>query len=472
MKAHHLSVTTLEEFPPNREFLGRNFNNGEVIQLVLRRMPTRGQSSSGVKVTGNAGRIDPHASNFISEDDDGGWLSLRSVQMVMMHELAHCMHMNHGKGFWAVRNEYAAHLEVLWSRRYTGEGMWGRGQGLESGQFETGAAPGAGEFEDVCGGAYRGRRKRGRKDREKVSYAERKKRKLEKTEAKFGKGQGLGEEEHAKVLYEGKFVAAKPRVANSKRGRELRAAAALARFDQAMVEKEKKEAIVVKNESGSETESETESEHGEELLDYSGRHVKDAAGNSLYRVQDDEDKGSSKNELDELIGLTGKARITNDDITENSTATDNPQSSGPAKDQEKRPPNKPQPKSRGTTDTTGRTTKSEASSQNSRLSSTSNLDNSSSSSLSSPSTSAAENRTKTIVTPQEVSCSVCTLLNSPHSSTCQACGNALPSATKSTNSTVYVYGGTWFCTNSDCQRVGYLNPNDAGRCGLCGAARS
>jgi DNA-dependent metalloprotease WSS1 len=34
---HHLAVMTLEEHEPNREFLGRNFNAGEVIQLVLRR---------------------------------------------------------------------------------------------------------------------------------------------------------------------------------------------------------------------------------------------------------------------------------------------------------------------------------------------------------------------------------------------------------------------------------------------------
>ncbi|KAM3475757.1 hypothetical protein MY5147_003596, partial [Beauveria neobassiana] len=36
MKEHHLSVVTLEEYEPNREFVGRNFNAGEVIQLVLK----------------------------------------------------------------------------------------------------------------------------------------------------------------------------------------------------------------------------------------------------------------------------------------------------------------------------------------------------------------------------------------------------------------------------------------------------
>ncbi|KAI7012290.1 hypothetical protein KC355_g5470, partial [Hortaea werneckii] len=36
MKEHYLSVMSLEEYPPNPEFLGRNFNAGEVIQLVLK----------------------------------------------------------------------------------------------------------------------------------------------------------------------------------------------------------------------------------------------------------------------------------------------------------------------------------------------------------------------------------------------------------------------------------------------------
>jgi hypothetical protein len=57
MRTHHLSVTSLEEYPPNREFVGRNFNAGEVVQLVL-------------KARGGAGR----------------WLPFEYVQMVMMHE--------------------------------------------------------------------------------------------------------------------------------------------------------------------------------------------------------------------------------------------------------------------------------------------------------------------------------------------------------------------------------------------------
>ena len=57
MKANHLSIMTLEEYEPNPEFVGRNFNGGEIIQLVLKA---------------------PYS---------GHWLSFRSVQMVMSESL-------------------------------------------------------------------------------------------------------------------------------------------------------------------------------------------------------------------------------------------------------------------------------------------------------------------------------------------------------------------------------------------------
>ena len=53
MKEHYISVMALEEHEPSPEFLGRNFNAGEVIQLVLK-------------------------------DKSGRWLSFKFVQMVMV----------------------------------------------------------------------------------------------------------------------------------------------------------------------------------------------------------------------------------------------------------------------------------------------------------------------------------------------------------------------------------------------------
>jgi len=51
------------------------------------------------------------------------------VQMVMMHELAHCMQMNHSGAFWKVRNQYAEELRGLWANGYTGMGS-GAGERL------------------------------------------------------------------------------------------------------------------------------------------------------------------------------------------------------------------------------------------------------------------------------------------------------------------------------------------------------
>ena len=55
MKENHLSVMSLEEYEPNPELVGRNFNAGEIVQLVLK------------------SRL-------------GRWLPFEYVQMVMMHE--------------------------------------------------------------------------------------------------------------------------------------------------------------------------------------------------------------------------------------------------------------------------------------------------------------------------------------------------------------------------------------------------
>jgi hypothetical protein len=192
MKANMILVQALEEFPYNNEFVGRNFNAGEVIQLVLR-------------------------------DRNGRWLPQRMVEMVMVHELAHCKQMNHSKAFWKVRDAYAVDLRALWAKNYTGEGMWGRGRGLETGNVQTSQVDVGDVPEHLCGGTYGRRskkRKRGGKERETLSYAERKQRRILK---KFGTGgQSLGADDDTKIKLEGGAPKkGKPRVAGSARGREL-----------------------------------------------------------------------------------------------------------------------------------------------------------------------------------------------------------------------------------------------------------
>lgn len=176
MKKHYLSVTTLEEYEPNREFIGRNFNNGEIIQLVLR-------------------------------SKSGGWVPFNMVQMVMMHELAHNSHMNHGKLFWQTRNQYADEMKALWTKGYTGEGFWGSGRTLH----EMGAVMGNNilssqdlEGLPLCGGTYRSRRRkrkaRGAQDTSNLTWKEKNNRRIER---KFGKnGVALGEDEDQRLALE------------------------------------------------------------------------------------------------------------------------------------------------------------------------------------------------------------------------------------------------------------------------------
>ncbi len=208
---------------------GRNFNNGEVIQLVLKSPST------------------------------GRWLPFKFVQQVMIHELAHNKQMNHSKAFWKVKNEFSDKMRVLWEKGYTGEGFWGRGVLLENGAFahedlEEGEVLPA----HMCGGTFRSRGGRKRKAKPKITYKERQERRIKK---KFGtNGVTLGADEDTKVKLEnGKRPSGKPRVAGSARGRELRAAAALARFETKKEEPEIKDEDLV-------TDSETESDTDDDIV--------------------------------------------------------------------------------------------------------------------------------------------------------------------------------------------------------------
>ncbi|EXJ95316.1 hypothetical protein A1O1_00436 [Capronia coronata CBS 617.96] len=282
MKKHYLSVTTLEEYEPNREFIGRNFNNGEIIQLVL-------------------------------QSKNGGWIPFNMVQMVMMHELAHNAHMNHGRDFWKTRNMYAEELKALWTRGYTGEGFWGSGRTLsEMGAVMGNNVLGSDQLQGLplCGGTFRSRRrKRQRKgangNANDLTWKEKRDRRIEK---KFGKnGVALGEDEDQRLRLEFSRrgpVGTKPRVAQSKRGRELRAAAALARF-----ETNKKVENAVKGEEMEEEEEEYEEvdvDAGEEdARDVNGVKLLDSHGHGMVRVCDDEDVDdvNVQHELQELGAL-------------------------------------------------------------------------------------------------------------------------------------------------------------------------
>ncbi|RMD43386.1 hypothetical protein DV735_g1707, partial [Chaetothyriales sp. CBS 134920] len=253
MKTHWLSVTTLEEYEPNSEFMGRNFN--------------------------------------------------AVVQMVMMHELAHNVHMNHSKAFWATRDVFAGELKALWARRYTGEGFWGGGRTLgdltalmqEGGEGGEGGVVTSQELADLplCGAP---------------TWKEREEKRIER---KFGRnGVALGGDEEARMVLElgrkggSSSVGVKPRVAASKRGRELRAAAALKRFEVAAATAQDDERSEEGTVSGDEYGD--DGEDGEEVaLDLDGKQLQDQHGRAMTRVCQG-DSGADvrvKQELQDLEGL-------------------------------------------------------------------------------------------------------------------------------------------------------------------------
>jgi len=212
--------------------------------------------------------------------------------MVMMHELAHNKQMNHSKAFWAVRNEFSAEMKGLWEKGYTGDGLWGRGVLLENGKFSHESLT-EGEVlpEHMCGGGFVSRRGQKRKTKPKITYKEAKERRIRQ---KFGvNGVALGADESTKSkLEKGKRLAAKPKVAGSKRGRDLRAAAALARFEEVKKEPEiKDEDLVTDSEAESDTEfSVSVKTEPNDAVDIDGQRLVDSDGHGLVKVCEDEDK--------------------------------------------------------------------------------------------------------------------------------------------------------------------------------------
>lgn len=331
MTAHHLSITALEEYAPNAEFAGRNFNAGEVVQLVLRRGRGRtGHPRNGGGGGGSHGHDHGYSYSYHKNEDEdagAGWLEFRSVQMVMVHELAHCVQMNHSAAFWAVRNALAAELRALWARGYTGDGFWGRGETVLSALY---GSPGRGREEEgmlptprtLCGGTFRsdGRSRTGKRKRKVgVSYAEREQRRVAR---RFGQGGvPLGDDAQARVRLEaGKVVKGKPRVAGSARGRDLRAAAALARFGEGKGKTEKEEDDGGKREkgggkgkweqSGSDDDDDGSGDGGggyeEQAVDLlTGTKMLDRHGRGLIRCCEEEDRDDIrvKLEMNEIRAL-------------------------------------------------------------------------------------------------------------------------------------------------------------------------
>jgi len=419
MKANHIAVMALEEFPSNREFWGRNFNAGEVIQLVLK-------------------------------SPSGAWLSFRHVQMVMIHELAHCKEMNHSRFFWSTRNGYADELRSLWQKGYTGEGFWGAGRGIHNGAYLRNEMPVEENMpETLCGGIYRnkGKRRRGKKDSGKpeLSWAERRQRRILK---KFGVGGTAlgGDEEERQKLEQGKKVKGKPRVAASVRARELRAAAALARFEKMKTKPVKTESDMTDSESDYSSGCEDDRKptiktENKELVRICDSENADDEGvkqeqremGNLWQIPEKKQNGS----LDEPSSIhhIGSSRYPQADLRISSRSLNG----GGASDASSATP---------LNHVTNRINFTETSSISSKQPGDHEV--------------ALSGRSGSHVVLESVTCVACSCSNGVNTVICVACSNVLDPKTTWNH---------WRCRSPACKDGVYINLGDYGRCQLCGSKK-
>lgn len=436
MKGHHLSVTTLEEYEPNPEFIGRNFNNGEIIQLVIK-------------------------------SNSGAWLPLNMIQMVMMHELAHNTHMNHGKGFWQTRNLYAGEMHGLWSKGYTGEGLWGQGRSLQNMDEDFGGRVlRSEELQNLplCGGTFRSRQKKRKAKGPDLTWKEKRDKRIEK---KFGKnGEQLGEDEDARIMLEIRRkgpVGGKPRVAQSKRGRELRAAAALARFETNKKEVKPIEADVKEEDIETETESEYEETDTsqEDAKDPFGRKMLDQKGQGMVRVcgEEDEDDLEVKREMQELANLDSIPLI-QENAQSSKIIAKKPLESA-IKGSARREANRESAKK---IQKAAELQAAMATNEEPQMPAATNTHTDIARDLEDLTAEPQSHSTSSEsggAEPQ-LQCPICSMVNDPVSLNCAACAHVLDVRKDSWH---------WKCNSKVCEDSAYVNAGDCGICGVCGARK-
>lgn len=351
--------------------------------------------------------------------------------------------MNHSKAFWKVRDQYATDLRALWARGYSGEGLWGRGTDLSTGVVQMRDEDVADVPEHLCGGTYGRRakkRKRGGKEKPTLSYAERKQRRILK---KFGAGgQTIGADQETKVKLEsGTSKKGKPRVAGSARGRDLRAAAALARFDNV----KKKDDMIKKEEVSSASETEDEFEEGDQVgaaVDVDGTKMLDEKGRALVKICDEEDDkdGHAIRELEEIQGFAAHQKSPNRRTARINTNATNVLSNY---------------------STTQPTKKRAAPATKSSSASVVHL-NEQWKRRPDPVSHPSVRRVPSVAPDQPMFCPICSFKNNQGSLACAACSNCL---------CPQLMPDHWRCISSVCKDSQYINVGDAGVCGVCGVSR-
>ncbi|BGP14235.1 hypothetical protein JCM10213v2_002178 [Rhodosporidiobolus nylandii] len=123
MKQWGFGVNSLIEHEWNPTFAGRNWNAGEVIEIVLRRR-------------------------------DGTFAPYQFLLHVFCHELAHIREMNHSWAFKSVDKQIRSAMWKLRAQKYFGDGFWSSGRSLsQTGYPGSEGDWGADEPTYTCGGA-------------------------------------------------------------------------------------------------------------------------------------------------------------------------------------------------------------------------------------------------------------------------------------------------------------------------------
>jgi hypothetical protein len=308
----------------------------------------------------------------------------------------------------------------------------------------------------ICGGTYRSRNRRRRtQPAEKLSSAEQKKRRIERKMSPYGPARALTAEDSP--ASDGK---PKPRVAQSKRSRELRVAAALKRFEQ----KKEEETIV---DPKIEDEEASSSDEDEKVVNVGG-------GKFLVPVSAEEDTtcDSEDNQHRELLELLGEevcgfsgqhvapAGRDRQEDTNNKTKAlpkiDQPSKSSPSQTTALALGKKVQKRELPPTVMPSNRTANPHTATNSLKPSRSSPGNND------PPTSIPTSSTITVVDLSETElCPICSFENLENAPTCAACMNVLiPS------------DSAWKCSNMSACHPEYRNSRDVVFCGICGSHRS
>lgn len=384
-----------------------------------------------------------------------------------------------------MRDRFANELHELHIKGYTGEGFWSVGRALHSNQPFLHSRPLAENElpQSLCGGTYRERRRQQTSaPKRKITYAERQQRKKER---KFGTSEGekLGGDHMERVKLEqgkGKVPAKAPKIASSKRSRELRAAAALKRFETVKTG-EDEEKVKSEDEEGTGSDWVEDWEYNQEdeklAVDVGG-------GKRLVPVSAKEDASDFEERNREWLELRGCAtvgghgggvlvgEVGNEEQGASRTTADssrNPRKGTLdaflSKDNKKpgtsgnlSPPiiyiddSDDSLEKRGSSKGTLNVQKESGTKDHKNQRSTLLLD-----STSDRTSKRDKDLTKSTTSPK-YKCKACSTMNPESSITCSVCTNVLDPNT---------YEGAWKCKSGG----EYWNPPDFGRCAACGEVR-